>query len=81
MQTAWFSKPVVVSVGVTGATRNLSNTQQAIELLTTHWRDAGSLKHQSALRACRRAASGDVPSDIAREAFVEAAREAHILVE
>ncbi|RUW46885.1 DUF982 domain-containing protein, partial [Mesorhizobium sp. M8A.F.Ca.ET.021.01.1.1] len=22
MQTAWFSKPVVVSVGVTGATRN-----------------------------------------------------------
>lgn len=29
MQTAWFSKPVVVSVGVTGSTRNLSNTQQA----------------------------------------------------
>ncbi|MEI9407944.1 DUF982 domain-containing protein [Mesorhizobium salmacidum] len=81
MQTAWFSKPVVVSVGVTGTTRNLSNTQQAIELLTTHWRDAGSLKHQSALRACRRATSGDVPPDVAREAFVEAAREAHILVE
>ncbi|KAA3452537.1 DUF982 domain-containing protein [Mesorhizobium sp. SARCC-RB16n] len=81
MQTAWFSKPVVVSVGVSGATRNLSNTQQAIELLTTHWRDAGSLKHQSALRACRRAATGDVPPNIAREAFVEAAREAHILVE
>lgn len=81
MQTAWFSKPVVVSVGVTGATRNLSNTQQAIELLTTHWRDAGSLKHQSALRACRRAASGDMSSDVAREAFVEAAREARILVE
>ncbi|RUW52108.1 DUF982 domain-containing protein, partial [Mesorhizobium sp. M8A.F.Ca.ET.021.01.1.1] len=56
-------------------------TQQAIELLTTHWRDAGSLKHQSALRACRRATSGDVSPDIAREAFVEAAREAHVLVE
>ena len=81
MQTAWFSKPVVVSVGVTGATRNVSNTQQAIDLLTTHWRDTGSLKHQSALRACRRATSGDVSPDTAREAFVEAAREAHILVE
>jgi hypothetical protein len=61
MQPGWFSKPVVVSVGVAGATRHLSNTQQAIELLTTHWRDAGSLKHQSALRACRQATSGDVP--------------------
>ena len=81
MQTVWFSRPVVVSVGVAGAARNLSNTQQAIELLTTHWRDAGSLKHQSALRACRRATSGEVPADIAREAFIEAAREAHILVE
>jgi len=81
MQTAWFSKPVMVSVGVTGSTHYLTNTQEAVELLTTHWRDAGSPKHQSALRACRRAASGDVPSDIAREAFVEAAREAHILVE
>lgn len=81
MQTAWFSKPVVVSVGVAGATRNLFNTQQAIELLTTHWRDAGSPRHQSALRACRRATSGDVSPDIARDAFIEAAREAHILVE
>ena len=81
MQTAWFSKPVVVSVGVTGSIRHLSNTQQAIELLTTHWRDTGSQKHQSALRACRRATSGDVAPDIARDAFVEAAREAHILVE
>ncbi|MGX5827754.1 DUF982 domain-containing protein [Mesorhizobium sp. 43Arga] len=81
MQTAWFSRPVVVSVGVAGATRHLSNTQQAIELLTTHWRDAGSPKHQSALRACRRATSGDVSPDIAREALIEAAREAHILVE
>ena len=81
MQTAWFSKPVMISVGITGSIRNLSNTQQAIELLTTHWRDSGSLKQQAALRACRRAMSGDVPPDIAREAFVDAAREAHVLIE
>lgn len=81
MQTVWFSRPVAVSVGITGSIRNLSNTQQAIDLLTTHWRDSGSLKHQAALRACRRAMSGDVSPDIAREAFVDAAREAHVLVE
>ncbi|MER8752317.1 DUF982 domain-containing protein [Mesorhizobium sp. M1050] len=81
MQTAWFSKPVAVSVGVAGSIYYLSNTQQAIELLTTHWRDPGSPKHQTALRACRRATSGDVAPDIARTALVEAAREAHILVE
>jgi len=51
MQTAaWFSKPVMISVGITGSIRNLSNTPQAIDLLTTHWRDSGSLKHQAALR-------------------------------
>jgi hypothetical protein len=81
MQTVWFSRPVAVSVGIAGAIRNLSHTQQAVDLLTNQWRDAGSMKHQAALRACRRAMSGDVSPDIAREAFVEAAREAHILVE
>nr|WP_245276094.1 DUF982 domain-containing protein [Mesorhizobium sp. LNHC220B00] len=39
----------------------LSNTQQAIGLLATHWRDAESRKQRSALRACRRATSGDLP--------------------
>ncbi|MER9167702.1 DUF982 domain-containing protein [Mesorhizobium australicum] len=41
--------------------RNLSNTHQAIGLLATHWRDAESRKQRSALRACRRATSGDLP--------------------
>jgi hypothetical protein len=50
-------------------------------MLTTHWRDAGSPKHQSALRAWRRATGGDVAANIARLALVEAEREAHILVE
>ncbi|ESY90782.1 DUF982 domain-containing protein [Mesorhizobium sp. LNHC229A00] len=76
MQTAWFSRSVV-SVGVAGAIRNLSNTHQAIGLLATHWRDAESRKQRSALRACR-ATSGDLPPETAREAYLEATREAHI---
>ncbi|TJW31473.1 MAG: DUF982 domain-containing protein [Mesorhizobium sp.] len=81
MNQGWFSRPVAVSVGIAGDIRNISNAQQAVELLKGHWRDAGSAKHGSALRACRRAMTGDVPAEVARDAFVEAAREAHVLVE
>ncbi|TPI69153.1 DUF982 domain-containing protein [Mesorhizobium sp. B3-1-3] len=76
MIQGWFSRPVEVAVGVSGSIR-----QQAVELLTGQWRDAGSAPHGAALRACRRAIRGDVAADNAREAFVVAAREAHVLVE
>ncbi|WP_246688641.1 MULTISPECIES: DUF982 domain-containing protein [unclassified Mesorhizobium] len=52
-----------------------------MELLTGQWRDAGSAPHGAALRACRRAISGDVAADSARDAFVDAARAAHMLVD
>ncbi|MDX8528470.1 DUF982 domain-containing protein [Mesorhizobium sp. MSK_1335] len=81
MTQGWFSKPVEVAVGIAGSIRHISNAQQAVELLTGQWRDAGSTLHASALRACRRAISGDVAADNAREAFISAAREAHVLVE
>ncbi|TPK37790.1 DUF982 domain-containing protein [Mesorhizobium sp. B2-5-3] len=81
MYNTWFSKAVPVSTGVTGDVRNLSNAEQALDLLTNHWRDAGSIKHKAALRACRQAMNGGVSADTARDAFVEAAREARILVE
>ncbi|MDX8433735.1 DUF982 domain-containing protein [Mesorhizobium sp. M4B.F.Ca.ET.215.01.1.1] len=81
MTQGWFSRPVTVSVGVAGAIRHISSAQQAVELLAGQWRDAGSALHGSALRACRRAMSGEVPADAARDAFIGAAREAHVLVE
>jgi hypothetical protein len=81
MIQGWFSKPVEVAVGVAGSIRHVSNAQQAVELLTGQWRGAGSTLHGAAVRACRRAMSGDVPADNARDAFVSAAREAHVLVE
>ncbi|MEW6634516.1 MAG: DUF982 domain-containing protein [Pseudomonadota bacterium] len=81
MIQGWFSKPVEVAVGVTGSIRHISNAQQAVELLTGQWRDAGSPLHSAAVRTCRRAISGDVPADNARDAFVSAARAAHLLVE
>ncbi|MEO5758564.1 MAG: DUF982 domain-containing protein [Mesorhizobium sp.] len=81
MYNAWFSKPVPVSIGITGGIRNLSNAEQAVELLTAHWRDGGSAKHRAALRACRQAMNGGISADVARDAFVEVAREVRILVE
>ncbi|MER9067856.1 DUF982 domain-containing protein [Mesorhizobium sp. M0902] len=81
MNQGWFAKPVAVAVGIVGDIRNISNARQAVELLTTHWRDAGSAKHGLALRTCHRAMSDDRWTEAARDAFVEAAREAHVLVE
>ncbi|MGT2466407.1 DUF982 domain-containing protein [Mesorhizobium atlanticum] len=60
---------------------NLSNANQAIDVLTKQWRYARSPKHLAALRACRQATNGGIAADVAREAAVDAAREAHMLVE
>lgn len=81
MYEAWFSRPVPVATGIAGDIQNLSNANQAVELLTKQWRSAGSQKHLAALRACRQAMNGGILADVARDAFVEAAREAHMLVE
>lgn len=81
MVQGWFSKPVEIAVGLAGSIRHISNAEQAVELLTGQWSDAGSALHGTALRACRRAISGDVAADNARDAFVDAAREARMLVD
>jgi hypothetical protein len=81
MYEAWFSRPVPVAIGIYGEIKNLSNANQAVDLLTNHWRSAGSQKHQAALRACRQAMNGGIGADLARDVLVDAAREAHMLVE
>jgi len=81
MYEAWFSKPVAIASGISGDIHNLLNAQQAADVLANNWREAGSEKHRSALRACRQAVSGGISADVAREVFVEAAREARVLVE
>lgn len=81
MSEGWFSKPVQVGVGVVGDIRNVSSARQADELLVHHWPDSGTLKHRYAHRSCLGAMRGDGTPEEARAAFVEAAREARILVE
>ena len=81
MYDGWFSKPVAIATGVSGDIRTFMSAQQATQLLTANWRDTGSEKHLAALRACRQAVQGGIPADVARTAFVEAARAAHMLIE
>lgn len=81
MQKALFSKPVTISVGIVGEPLHLISADQAIDLLSRHWRVDGSLKQKVALRACRMAVSGVIGADMARHEVVQAAQEANILIE
>ncbi len=81
MHEGWFAEPVAVSVGIVGDIHHVSSARQAVALLTQHWPDAGTPKHRAARLACLAAVNGDRPPDTARTAFVEAAREARILVD
>jgi hypothetical protein len=81
MDDGWFSQPVTVSIGIFGEMRHISNARQAVDLLTNHWPIEGSAKHRDARRACLDVLHGAKPPKAAHDIFVEAAREAHILVE
>ena len=80
MHEGWFAEPVAVSVGIVGDIHHISSARQAAALLTGRWPDAGTPKHLAARQACLGAINGDRPADAARLAFMEAAREARILV-
>jgi hypothetical protein len=81
MSDGWFAKSITVSIGAAGAVRNISNARQAIDLLDHHWPNAGTEKHRKAHYACLEALNELKRPEVAREAFVEAAREARILIE
>jgi hypothetical protein len=81
MSDGWFSKSISISTGAAGAVRNVSSARQAIDVLDHHWPHAGSEKHRKAHHACLEAINELKKPEVAREAFVEAAREARILIE
>ncbi|HWK67911.1 MAG TPA: DUF982 domain-containing protein [Rhizobiaceae bacterium] len=80
MSDGWFSKSVPIAVGIIGEIQHVSSARQALSVLNGNWREKGSAKHRVALRECLAAMNGDTSSKAAREAFVEAAREARVLV-
>jgi hypothetical protein len=80
MNDGWFSASVPISVGIVGDIQHVLSARQAVNLLNGNWREQGSTKHRAALRECLGAMNGDTSAGVARRAFVEAAREARVLV-
>lgn len=80
MTDGWFSRPVSVAVGIAGDIYSIENARDAMKLLTGNWREQSSVRYRLAKRACQGAVSGEMHADIARQAFVDAAAEARVLV-
>ena len=64
-----------------GSQRNVGSVREAAEcLIGIHWPRPRGARHRAAEEACLRAHAGEIPPEAARQAFVEAAREAGILI-
>jgi hypothetical protein len=81
MEQGWFDKPVVVSVGVFGTVHYVSNAREAADLLLNHWPAPGSRTHRVARQSCLEVLRGLKDARVAREDFMQAARDADILME
>jgi len=81
MDQGWFDKPVTVSVGVLGSVHYVSNAREAADLLNNHWPSPGSKMQRRARQSCLEALRGLKDARAAREDFMQAARDADILME
>lgn len=59
----------------------ISSVEEAAEELLTEWPEDHGDRFYEAVKACLDCLHGEVEPDLARKAFVQAAREAGILVE
>jgi hypothetical protein len=71
---------VTVMTAHTGETRNISSVNEAAEFLLHDWPIKGSKKLTAARQACLDALHGKITCTKARDAFIEAAREADIYI-
>ena len=70
---------VTILTGDVGKTRNITSIEEASEFLLYHWPLAGGEKLAPAARkACMDALHGKITCTSARDAFIEAAKEAGI---
>jgi len=79
-----FSRPVIIEYGSPPAVRRraIGTLQHAGECLLHQWPKEGrGPAHLAALRACREAIAGRCETEIARRAFITAAKEVGIFLE
>lgn len=75
-----FNAPVTVFTDPAGGQTTITDIPSCSHFLLRQWPTKRGDKRQSALQACSDVSSGKRPPEIARRAFVAAAREAGILV-
>ncbi len=75
-----FHKPVTVQTGRIDRERIVLTTRDAAEVLLRDW-PIESRKRARAMELCLSVIRGEKPPHVARRAFVEAAREAKVLLE
>lgn len=82
MQDHRFEEPVRVALGRSRNTvYTVERVAQAADILLNRWPTTTSKKHVAARKACLGALQGLKEAHLVRKAFVEAAKEADILVE
>lgn len=74
-----FNKPVVVVPGRIDRERIVGDVRHAAIVLLREWPVPSGRAKQKAMKACLDVLRGEKSPSIARSAFIEAAREAHIL--
>jgi hypothetical protein len=76
-----FNRLVVIETRRIGQLRNVGSVTEAAEcLVASDWPRPHGAQHRAASRACLRALAGEISPEAARRAFMEAAREAGILI-
>lgn len=77
-----FAIPVEIVISRSGRRKRVEGARDALRFLFCGaWPDRSGAPFDSAVGSCVRALSGDVPAEVARDAFVLAARRAKILPE
>jgi hypothetical protein len=81
MEEKYWDKPVLVEIERTGKSRIIRSTHGAAVFLLYRWPGKGGPQHNAAREACIAVLAGEKPPEHARQAFIEAAKEAGILME
>ena len=80
LDTKRWKSYVRVELGGRDQRINIPSTRAAAECLLRSWPQEWGPRHKQAREACIAVLKGEQPPEFARQAFVEAAREAGILV-
>jgi hypothetical protein len=75
-----FDKPVTLCLGPPGEYAVVASTSQAVECLLQQWPERHGPRHRDALDTCYKVLDGHRSTIDARQALVEAADEAGVLV-